>query len=211
MQSTTAPGRASLGWIAVFATFGYLAAALPCWMQGLPGAGGWSWAAALAGAGAALAAQQRGACHGRLFHLACIAAACAALSLDFLLVSPLAIVAMCGSGADDVAGVLFTSHLRWFPATSLAMLALAWCRHLRAAPRQPRAWLYAAASFAGMLVAMSLTVRGFRMLATAAGWEWGPNGMTGAMVAGMALLACAPPLPRFGRAPIGDPAHGCQG
>jgi hypothetical protein len=35
--------------------------------------------------------------------------------------------------------------------------------------------------------------------------------MTGAMVAGMALLACAPPLPRFGRAPIGDSAHGCQG
>jgi hypothetical protein len=49
------------------------------------------------------------------------------------------------------------------------------------------------------------------MLATTAGWEWGPNGMTGAMVAGMALLACAPPLPRLGRAPIVDSARSCQG
>jgi hypothetical protein len=209
MQAATAPGKASLGWIILFATLGYLAAAVPCWTQGVPGAGGWSWASALAGAATAVAAQRRGARHGRLFHLACIGAACAAISLDFFLVSPLAIVALCGSGSDDVANVLFTAHLRWFPATSLAMLALAWCRHLRPAPRRPRAWLYAGISFAGMLVVMSLTVRGFRMLASAAGWGWSPNGMTGAMVVGMALLACAPRLRSSRAAATADPAGAC--
>jgi hypothetical protein len=209
MQPATAPDSDRLGWIAVFATLGYLAAAVPCWMQGMPGAGIWSWAGALAGVVTAIAVQHRPACHGRLFHLACIVAVCAAISVDFALVSPLAIVALCGSGSDNAAGILFTTHLRWFPATSLAMLAMACCRHLSAVPRAPRAWLCAGISFAGMLVVMSLTVRGFRMLASAAGWDWSPNSMTGAMVVGMALLACAQRLRSSGRTASGASAGAC--
>jgi hypothetical protein len=118
--------------------------------------------------------------------LACIAAVGAAVSLDFAIASPLAILARCGGAFDPVG-----AHLRLFPVTSLAMLALACCHDV---PRSVHGWLRVLGAFALMLAAMSLTVRGFEVLAPIAGWSWSPNGMTSAMVVGMALFACAPPM-----------------
>jgi hypothetical protein len=190
MHLSPAPVQARLGWIAVFAALGFLAAATPCWLHGFPGAGSWSWLGALAAAGAGAAAHRPDANHGRVYHLGCIAAVGAAISLDFVFAPPLAILASCGARSD-----LFTAHLRWFPTTSLAMLALACCHH---APRTARSWMNAVFGFMLMLATMSLMVRGFEILAPVAGWSWGPNGMTGAMVAGMALFSRAMPLRRAG-------------
>jgi len=175
-----APPR--LGWIVLSGICGGVAVAAPCWLHGVPAGAGWSILGLLAG-------MLHGASgHGRLHALVCMAALAAGIGIDFARVPPFAMLAWCGAASASLADMLFVEHLRWFPATSLAMLALAW----PAAPT-PHAWLGAALRFAGMLAAMSLAVQGTRALAGLAGVDWSAGAMTGAMLAGMLLFLRACP------------------
>jgi hypothetical protein len=170
-----------LGWIALSGTCGAVAVAAPCWLHGVPAGAGWSMLGLLAGA------LHGASGHGRLHALACMAALTAGIGIDFARVPPFAMLAWCGT-STSLADMLFLAHLRWFPATSLAMFALAW-------PAAPRAWLGASLRFVGMLAAMSLAAQGARILAGLAGVDWSAGAMTGAMLAGMLLFLHAwPPV-----------------
>jgi hypothetical protein len=115
--------------------------------------------------------------------LACMAALSAGLSVDFMLVPPALVMAVCGTGGG-LAELLFGAHLRWFPATSLAMLALLVARHGGVGPR---GLLRAGIEFGAMLALMSLTMYAFKAMATA-GSPWSASGMASAMVVGMSML-----------------------
>jgi hypothetical protein len=177
-----APLALRVGWIAAFGLLGYAAAALPCWLHGIAAAGPWSALGALAAAAVQAAAGPGARCR-RGEMLACMAALSAGLSVDFMLVPPALVMAVCGTGGG-LAELLFGAHLRWFPATSLAMLALLVARH---GAVSPRGLLRAGIEFGAMLALMSLTMHAFKAMATA-GSPWSASGMASAMVVGMSLL-----------------------
>jgi hypothetical protein len=176
-----APLALRVGWVAAFGLLGYAAAALPCWLHGIAAAGPWSALGTLAAAAVEAAAGAGARCR-RGEMLACMAALSAGLSVDFMLVPPALVMAVCGSGGG-LAELLFGAHFRWFPATSLAMLALLVARH----GAVPRGLLRVGIEFGGMLALMSLTMHAFKAMATA-GSPWSASGMASAMVVGMSML-----------------------
>ncbi|RYE99755.1 MAG: hypothetical protein EOO78_13485, partial [Oxalobacteraceae bacterium] len=179
---------ARLGWSILAGICGGLAVAAPCWLHGVPAGAGWSVLGLLTGA------LYGASGHRHLHALACMAALAFGMSIDFARVPPFALLAWCGA-ASGLADMLFLAHLRWFPVTTLAMLALMW-----PGAATPRACLGAALRFAGMLAAMSLAAQGVRALAPLAGMAWSAGAMTGAMLAGMLLFLHAWPSARAGGA-----------
>lgn len=181
-QGAAATVPARLGWTVLCGIGGAAAVTLPCWLQGAQADAGWSMLGLLAGALHAASG------HGRRHALACMAALAAGMSADFARVAPYAMLAWCGAASPGLGDLLFLAHLRWFPATSLAMLALAWPAAFTA-----RAWLVALLRGAAMLAAMSLSMQGARTLARLAGVDWSAAAMSGAMLAGMLLFLHAWP------------------
>lgn len=113
--------------------------------------------------------------------LRCLVGVMIGLTFDFLLVPPIMLLSLCGSGAGFGMPSLL-AHLLWFPLTSLAMLVV--LLHETGLPSW-RTLPKTSVTFAAMLILMSLTMAGLRILAEMLDWPWTAQGMACAMTLSM--------------------------
>lgn len=129
--------------------------------------------------------------------LRCMAAIGLGTTLDFMVVPPQAILDMCSTrGAaglwSGIADALF-AHLKWFPLTVLAMLALVAAQHIHGWRAEPtsravatlRATCRTALDFSAMLATMAVSMMALRSLALALGLPWTANALVSTMLLSM--------------------------
>lgn len=164
----------------------------------------WLWGALAAVVGVAAAPMQGRRSPGGGAWWPCAIAASAGFTVDFVALPPPVMLSLCRSGSEiDFRWAAVEAHVRWFPATSIAMLLVITVTELRArakaALKRPevvclRALPGIALDFAVMLAAMSMSVEAFRAIAGNTNLPWTADGMCVAMLAGM---LCAPSASDF--------------
>ncbi len=190
---TGRPGLA--GRVLLFALLGFAAGDLPVLVHGAQTSWVWSCCSAIA-CGAARYAAAAWRLHRcvRGTMLFCIVVTSAGAALDFSRVPPEAILYLCGAGQSAGFGWdQLLGHLRWFPVTMMAMLALIVFRrggvpHGARRGRTGAALLTAlriALEFGAMSVLMALGMSAMEKLALGLGVPWVANGMVCAMLTGM--------------------------
>lgn len=181
--------------VLLFGLLGYAAGDLPVMLHGAPTFWIWSCLGALVGAAAeSLATAWPAARCTRAPMAACMAAVSAGAAFDFMIVPPEAMVSLCSNALSrGMSSDLLMAHLRWFPATALAMLVLLAVPRLSVlktvSTSRSRALLLMpvliALEFCAMLVLMTLGMDALKVLAQIAGLPWTANGMVAAMMASM--------------------------
>jgi hypothetical protein len=187
--------------IALFAMLGCLIVFVPT--LGQPQQDRWFWVSVGALVCAAMEfAAQLGAplrCRDHVL-LPCLAAILAGVSLDFLRVSPQALLDLCSAriATSSFGWYALSEHGRWFPATTLAMFAaIAWPR-LRAWRMRDAVAVGAAtlaivivSEFAAMAIAMSAAMASTRAFAMQVRVSWEAAALVCAMLVGMGAFFLA--------------------
>ncbi|WP_157655564.1 hypothetical protein [Burkholderia ubonensis] len=207
MMPPTAPPAGRVGRIAIvslsarlldmmsFALLGYVACDLPTRLQDSYSSWTWNCAGALACAiaGYMSGSGPSGRCARRSMRW-CIAAVCVGLTLDAMRTPIDAILNVCGGALDT--GVVWntlTLHLRWFPVSTSAMLAVVLLHHagrlnmirLDKVRVAAKALARIGIEIAAMLLAMTAGMAATQATAFSLGLRWDASGVAFAMLASM--------------------------
>ncbi|WP_157653215.1 hypothetical protein [Burkholderia ubonensis] len=207
MMPPTAPPAGRFGRIAVvslsarlrglisFAFLGYVACDLPTRLQDSNSSWTWNCAGAIACAivGYMSGGGPSGRCARRSMHW-CIAAVCVGLTLDAMRTPIDTILNVCGGALDT--GVVWNTlmlHLRWFPASTSAMLAVVLLHHagrlnmirLDKVRVAAKALVWIGIEIAAMLLVMTTGMAATRATAFSLGLRWDASGVAFAMLASM--------------------------
>ncbi|WP_157637021.1 hypothetical protein [Burkholderia ubonensis] len=207
MMSPTAPPAGRFGRIAVvslsarlrglisFALLGYVACDLPTRLHDSYSSWTWNCAGAIACAiaGYMSGGSPSGRCARRSMRW-CIAAVCVGLTLDALRTPIDTILNVCGGALDT--GVVWNTlmlHLRWFPASTSAMLAVVLLHHagrlnmirLDKVRVAAKALARIGIEIAAMLLAMTIGMAATQATAFSLGLRWDASGVAFAMLASM--------------------------
>ncbi|WP_157382410.1 hypothetical protein [Burkholderia ubonensis] len=207
MMPPTAPPAGRFGRIAVvslsarlrglisFALLGYVACDFPTRLQ--DSYSSWTWNCAGAIACAIAGYMSEGSPSGRCARRSmrwCIAAVCVGLTLDALRTPIDTILNVCGGALDT--GVVWNTlmlHLRWFPASTSAMLAVVLLHHagrlnmirLDKVRVAAKALARIGIEIAAMLLAMTIGMAATQATAFSLGLRWDASGVAFAMLASM--------------------------
>ncbi|WP_157659744.1 hypothetical protein [Burkholderia ubonensis] len=178
-----------------FALVGYVACDLPTRLQDSYSSWTWSCAGAIACAiaGYMSGGSPSGRCARRSMRW-CIAAVCVGLTLDALRTPIDTILNVCGGALDT--GVVWNTlmlHLRWFPASTSAMLAVVLLHHagrlnmirLDKVRVAAKALVWIGIEIAAMLLAMTTGMAATQATAFSLGLRWDASGVAFAMLASM--------------------------
>ncbi|WP_157643240.1 hypothetical protein [Burkholderia ubonensis] len=207
MMSPTAPPAGRFGRIAVvslsarlrglmsFALLGYVACDLPTRLHDSYSSWTWNCAGAIACAiaGYMSGSGPAGRCARRSMRW-CIAAVCVGLTLDAMRTPIDTILNVCGGALDT--GVVWNTlmlHLRWFPASTSAMLAVVLLHHagrlnmirLDKVRVAAKALVWIGIEIAAMLLAMTAGMAATQATAFSLGLRWDASGVAFAMLASM--------------------------
>ncbi|WP_232442127.1 hypothetical protein [Burkholderia ubonensis] len=207
MMPPTAPPAGRFGRIAVvslsarlrglmsFALVGYVACDLPTRLQDSYSSWTWSCAGAIACAiaGYMSGSGPSGRCARRSMRW-CITAVCVGLTLDALRTPIETILNVCGGALDT--GVVWNTlmlHLRWFPVSTSAMLAVVLLHHagrlnmirLDKMHVAAKALVWIGIEIAAMLLAMTTGMAATQATAFSLGLRWDASGVAFAMLASM--------------------------
>ncbi|WP_157653425.1 hypothetical protein [Burkholderia ubonensis] len=207
MMPPTAPPAGPFGRIAVvslsarlrglmsFALLGYVACDLPTRLQDSYSSWTWNCAGAIACAiaGYMSGSGPSGRCARRSMRW-CIAAVCVGLTLDATRTPIDTILNVCGGALDT--GVVWntlTLHLRWFPMSTSAMLAVVLLHHagrinmirLDKVRVASKALVWIGIEIAAMLLAMTAGMAATQATAFSLALRWDASGVAFAMLASM--------------------------
>ncbi|WP_157647347.1 hypothetical protein [Burkholderia ubonensis] len=178
-----------------FALVGYVACDLPTRLQDSYSSWTWSCAGAIACAiaGYMSGSGPSGRCARRSMRW-CITAVCVGLTLDALRTPIETILNVCGGALDT--GVVWNTlmlHLRWFPVSTSAMLAVVLLHHagrlnmirLDKMHVAAKALVWIGIEIAAMLLAMTTGMAATQATAFSLGLRWDASGVAFAMLASM--------------------------